>query len=77
MTQPEQLSFAALLPPLGLRNVVRTPAGWIGEVVQVWPGHDYYVVFAFRLPMHKPLPTYRRDELEIRPEEERAEVWKR
>ena len=74
----EQLSlFSHGLPPLKLKDVVRTPEGLIGEITQVWPGRDYYVVFAKSLPMDKPLPTYRRDELELLPETERPQVWKR
>jgi len=77
----EQLSlFSHDLPPLGLRDVVRVIAeDWIGEVAQVWPGHDYYAVFAWnwRGPMTAGLPVYRRDELELRSEAVRVEVWKR
>ena len=67
--------FSHNLPPLRPRDVVRTPEGWIGEVAQIWPGRDHYVVFAKSLPMSKPLPTYRRDELELLPETERQNVW--
>ena len=35
------------------------------------------VVFAKSLPMSRPLPTYRRDELELLGEEERVQVWAR
>mgnify|MGYP000308273360 CR=1 FL=1 len=35
------------LPPLNLRDRVRTPEGWIGEVAQVWPGRDWYAVFSW------------------------------
>jgi len=27
------------LPPLALRDRVRTPEGWVGEIAQVWPDH--------------------------------------
>ena len=68
--------FAHNLPPLKLRDVVRTPQGTIGEVCQVWEGRDHYVVFAKSLPMDVRLPVFRRDELELLSEAERAEVWR-
>ena len=44
----EQLPLLAHdLPPLALRDRVRTPEGWVGEVAQVWPGRDWYAVFAW------------------------------
>ena len=44
----EQLPLLAHnLPPLALRDRVRTPEGWVGEVAQVWSGRDWYVVFSW------------------------------
>lgn len=44
----EQLPLLAHnLPPLALRDRVRTPEGWIGEIAQVWPGRDWHAVFAW------------------------------
>lgn len=73
----EQLNlFSHDLPSLTLDDIVLVRAeGWIGEVSQVWPGRDYYVVFSKRLSMHRPLPTYRRDELDLLPASYRAAVW--
>lgn len=67
--------FSQGLPPLKVRDVVRTPEGWIGEVCQVWAGRDYYAVFAKSLPMSRPLPTFRRDELKLLGEDAREAVW--
>lgn len=60
------------LPPLALRDRVRTPEGWVGEVAQVWSGRDWYAVFAWEWvgsapdrTITSPLPTFRRDELEL------------
>ena len=55
------------LPPLALRDRVRTPEGWIGEIAQVWPGRDWHAVFAWEWhgPIAAPLPSFRRDELEL------------
>ena len=70
--------FSHNLPSLKPKDVVRVIAeDWIGEVAQIWPGRDHYVVFAKSLPMYRPLPTYRRDELELLGEEERVKVWER
>ena len=70
--------FAHNLPPLKPGDLVHVIAeDWIGEVVQIWPGRDHYVVFAKSLPMSKPLPIFRRDELELLPDGDRAEVWER
>ncbi len=68
----EQLPLLAHdLPPLALRDRVRTPEGWIGEIAQVWPGRDWYAVFAWGWvgsapgrTVTSPLPSFRRDELE-------------
>jgi len=64
----EQLPLLAHdLPPLALRDRVRTPEGWVGEVAQVWPDRDWYVVFSWDWhgPIAAPLPSFRRDELEL------------
>ncbi len=60
------------LPPLSLRDRVRTPEGWVGEVAQVWPGRDWYAVFSWEWvgsapgrTVTSPLPSFRRDELEL------------
>lgn len=53
------------LAPLHLNARVRTPAGWEGVVAQIWPGRDWYLVYADTLSMWKPLPSFRRDELEV------------
>jgi len=55
------------LPPLSLRDRVRTPEGWIGEIAQVWSGRDWYAVFAWEWvgSIAAPLPSFRRDELEL------------
>lgn len=69
----EQLPLlSAGLPPLQLGQRVRVIAeDWEGEVVQIWPDHDSYAVFAWEWPGSAPgrtitsaLPAYRRDELE-------------
>lgn len=75
MAADQRLLFYHNLPPLKLRDVVRTPAGTIGEVVQVWEGRDHYVVFAKSLPLWERLPVFRRDELELLSEDERGTVW--
>lgn len=55
------------LPPLNLRDRVCTPEGWIGEIAQVWAGRDWYAVFSWDWhgPIAAPLPSFRRDELEL------------
>lgn len=67
----EQLSLLNHgLAPLALKQRVCTPAGWVGVVAQVWPGHDHYAVFAWDIPgqcMTAGLPIFRRDELEALP----------
>lgn len=67
--QPSLLSFG--LSSLQLDQRVRVIAeGWDGVVAQVWPGRDWFAVFAWRMPGHSiyaPLPVYRRDELEALP----------
>jgi hypothetical protein len=78
----EQLSLLSHgLEPLSLRQRVRTTAGWVGFIAQVWPGRDWYAVFAWNIPgqsLTAGLPVFRRDELEALPilddEAERAAV---
>ena len=68
MSDAQQLTLGACLPPLRLRDRVRVRSeDWIGEVAQVWPGRDWYAVFAWdwRGPIDAVLPVYRRDELEL------------
>lgn len=58
------------LEPLTFNARVRTPAGWVGVVAQLWPGHDWYAVFAWDIPGQRitaGLPIFRRDELEALP----------
>lgn len=68
----QQLPLSACLPPLKLRDKVRTPEGWVGVVAQIWPGRDWYAVFSPTWPgsapgrtITSPLPSFRRDELEL------------
>jgi hypothetical protein len=70
----EQLSLLSHdLPPLKLRDKVRVTAeGWEGTVAQLWPGRDWFAVFSPTWPgsapdrtITSPLPSFRRDELEL------------
>lgn len=64
----EQLPLLSYdLPPLALHQRVRVIAeDYIGEVAQVWEGHDHYAVYTvpWRGKFDEGLPIYRRDELE-------------
>lgn len=66
----EQLSLLSHgLEPLQLSQRVWVIAeGWDGVIAQVWPGRDWYAVFAFgQGAIDKALPTFRRDELDALP----------
>jgi hypothetical protein len=55
------------LSPLALNDRVRVVAeDWEGVIAQIWPGRDYYAVFAWnwRGSITAGLPVFRRDELE-------------
>lgn len=64
----EQLSLlSAGLAPLKLNDRVRVIAeNWEGVIAQIWPGRDWYAVYAHgRGSLSALMPTYRRDELEL------------
>jgi hypothetical protein len=68
----EQLSLLSHgLEPLQLNRRVRVIAdGWDGVIAQLWPGRDWYAVFAWNIPgrgMTDTLLTFRRDELHALP----------
>ena len=62
------------LPPLKLRDQVRTPEGWIGEIAQINLPGERYAVFSWTWsgPVTARLPLFRRDELKLIEGEERG-----
>lgn len=63
----EQLSLLSHgLAPLTLNDRVRVIAeGYEGVIAQIWPGRDWYAVYAHgRGSLWEPMQTYRRDELD-------------